>query len=174
MQPARRETLTLVALGLGAAVGGAILGVIGLQAGSGTAELLATPLLDLQGRSRRLREWHGHVLLCNFWATWCEPCREEVPLLVETKHTHASKGLEIAGIGIDNAANLGQFYKEFSINYPVLVADGRTIEVMRRLGNTAGALPYTVILDRRQSVVYRRLGALHRDDLSRELAALMV
>ncbi|MCD6042798.1 MAG: thioredoxin, partial [Burkholderiales bacterium] len=78
----RRELLVLGGTGLAAAAAGALVGVLTLQSRSGAAELLAARFEDLEGRGRRLIDWRGRALLCNFWATWCAPCREEVPLLI--------------------------------------------------------------------------------------------
>ena len=173
MQQGRRQILTLLAVAAAAAASGALVGALGLQFNSGAADLLAKSFSDLDGRLHRLREWRGRIVLCNFWATWCAPCREEVPLLVAAKQQFGIRGFEIAGIGIDNAANLAQFAKSYQINYPVLVGDAASTELMRRLGNSPGALPFTLILNRRQTVVYRKLGALTREDLRRELAGLV-
>src|SRR5262245_2343842 len=99
----RRDALILGAVGVAAAAAGAVGGVLALQARSGAAQLLAARFPDLSGKPRRLLDWQGQVILCNFWATWCTPCREEIPLLVEARRQRAKDGLEIVGIGIDRA-----------------------------------------------------------------------
>jgi len=113
------------------------------------------------------------VLLCNFWATWCPPCREEVPLLIAAKQQFASKGFEIAGIGIDNVAKLREFASKYKISYPVLIATGRTPDLLRDLGDNTAALPYSVLLDRERRLVRRKLGAWTQAELEREIAALI-
>jgi thiol-disulfide isomerase/thioredoxin len=173
MAPARREVLILGAIGAGAAVAGGLVGALALQAQSGAADLLAAPFLDLSGTRRTLREWQGHVVVCNFWATWCAPCREEVPMLVAVREAFAAKGVEIVGIGIDQADKIEEFSKTYSITYPVLIAGARVLELMRRLGNSLGALPYTVVLDRLGAIAYRRLGALTRVELEGVLRGLL-
>jgi thiol-disulfide isomerase/thioredoxin len=165
----RREVLVLGGAGLAAAAAGALVGAFALQSRSGAAELLAAAFHDLEGRQRRLIEWRGRALLCNFWATWCPPCLEEVPLLVAAKQQLPTNSVEIVGIGIDKADNIREFARNFKINYPVLVAGATAIDLIRRLGNAAAALPFTVLLDRSGTLVHRQLGALSRAELDRLL-----
>src|SRR5262245_46766304 len=141
MASSRREALAIAGVGLAAAIAGALFGAFALQSRSGAAQLLAARFTDLDGRPRRLRAWQGSALLCNFWATWCAPCREEVPLLVAAKQQWLPSGTEIVGIGIDSVDKIREFSKNYKINYPVLVADATAIELIRRLGNRAGGLP---------------------------------
>ncbi|HXM83111.1 MAG TPA: TlpA disulfide reductase family protein [Burkholderiales bacterium] len=165
MAPARREVLILGAIGAGAAVAGALVGALALQSQIGAAELLTAPFEDVSGARRSLREWQGRVLVSNFWATWCAPCREEIPVLVAVREKFAAKGIEIVGIGIDHRLKVHEFVKSYHITYPVLVTGMGALDLMRRLGNEPGALPYTVVLDRLGAVAHRRLGAFTRAGL---------
>lgn len=171
MALSRREVLALGGVAAAAALAGALVGVLGLQSKSDSATLLSYPLRGLDGRSTRLGDWPAPLLLCNFWATWCAPCREEIPLLIAAKQQHAANGLEIAGIGIDQADKLTSFAKEFGINYPVLTPEGDATALLRALGDEAGALPYSLLLDRQRHVVYRRLGLLAKPTLEKEIRA---
>jgi thiol-disulfide isomerase/thioredoxin len=168
----RREVLILGAAGLAAAAAGAMVGAFVLQTRSGAAELLAAPFRDLEGRERRLIDWKGRALLCNFWATWCPPCLEEVPLLVAAKRKLPPGGPEIVGIGIDNEDKIREFAAKFKINYPVLVAGATALDLLRRLGNSAGALPFTVLLDPSGALAHRQLGALTSADLDRLMTGI--
>jgi len=169
----RREWLALGSAGIAAAIAGAVIGPILLRSDRGAADLLAAPLPDLYGRSRRLSEWQGMVVLCNFWATWCAPCREEIPMLVDLHRTYAKKSFEVVGIAIDNAANVREFAAKYRISYPVLIAETGGLDLVRKLGNTAGALPYTVMLDRRGAILSRKLGILHRRDIEPKIKVLL-
>jgi thiol-disulfide isomerase/thioredoxin len=165
MAPVRREVLILAAIGTGAALAGAFVGALALQSQTGVAELLTAPFEDVSGASRSLREWQGRLLVCNFWATWCAPCREEVPMLVAVRDRFVSKSVEIVGIGIDDRLKIAEFAKTYHVTFPILVAGTGALDLMRRLGNVAGALPFTVVLDRRGSLVHRRLGMFTRAEL---------
>ena len=168
----RRDALLLGTAGIAAAAAGAVAGALALQARSGAADLLAARYPDLEGRVHRLLDWRGKVLLCNFWATWCAPCREEVPILVSAKAQWAPSGLEVVGIGIDSAAKMREFSRTYRINYPILVADATALQLMRKLGNRGGGLPYTVVVDGTGALVQRHLGAFTASDLRRLLESL--
>jgi thiol-disulfide isomerase/thioredoxin len=172
MNPARRELVVLGAVAAGAALAGALAGALALQSRSGAAELLSSRFPDLAGQDRRLSEWQGRPFLCNFWATWCAPCREELPLLDAARQRHAAIGLEVVGIAVDNAANVGEYLKSVPVRFPVLVAGAAAIDLMRRLGNAAGGLPFTVSMDAAGRVRGRKLGAYSAPQLEAEVSAL--
>jgi thiol-disulfide isomerase/thioredoxin len=177
MAPGRRDLLILGAAGLAAAGAGFLAGPLLLrlwqwEGGGQSRALFAATLPDLSGQPRRLAEWQGRVLLVNFWATWCAPCREEIPLLVEARQKYALAGVEIVGIAVDNAAKVGEYARSMSISYPVLIAEADGLDLMRQLGNSGGGLPYTVIADRQGALVHRKLGALKKPDLEGILGKL--
>ena len=173
MTPGRRDALILGGVAVGAAAVGGVVGALALQTRSGTADLLASRFPDLSGQRRRLIEWQGKALLCNFWATWCVPCREEIPLLNAAQQQYAVDGLQVVGIAIDNAANVRQFAQSFEIRYPILLADSTALDLMRNLGNTAGGLPFTVLLDRRGRLAERKLGAYSASGLEAAVGGLL-
>ena len=173
MAPGRRNLLILAAVATTAAVAGGIAGTLALQARSGAADLLSAKYPDLSGRPRRLAEWRGRPLLCNFWASWCAPCREELPLLDAAQKEHAAIGLQVVGIAIDSVRNIQEFLKSVPVGFPVLIAEGSAIDLMRRLGNRNAGLPFSVGLDRAGRVRERRLGAYSAAELKTELAGLL-
>jgi thiol-disulfide isomerase/thioredoxin len=173
MKPGRRDVLILGGVAAGAAAIGAIAGAFMLQAGSGAADLLAHPFSDLSGQTRRLVEWRGKALACNFWATWCAPCREEMPLLDAAQQQYAAQGLQVVGIAIDNTANVQQFVAKVPVGYPILIADANAIDLMRELGNSRGGLPFTVLLTRAGRLAERKLGAYSKADLDRGIMSLL-
>jgi thiol-disulfide isomerase/thioredoxin len=173
MTPGRRELLILGGAGAAAAAAGLVAGALLLQSRSGASALLSAAYPDLTGRPRRLLDWQGRVLVCNFWATWCAPCREEMPMLSRMRDKYEPKGIEFVGIGIDSGAKISEFAKTHPVSYPLLVADAGAIDLMRSLGNSGGALPFTVVLDRAGTVAYRRLGALAEADLEKALVGFL-
>jgi thiol-disulfide isomerase/thioredoxin len=171
MAPGRRN-LILGAVAVAAAAGGIVAG-FGLRKQSGREELLSASFPDLSGRRRRLSEWQGRPLLCNFWASWCVPCREELPLLDAAFRENASIGLQVVGIAVDNAANVSKYLKSVPIGYTVLVAEGSAIGLMRALGNPGGILPFSITVDGAGRLRQRKLGAYSARELRSDLAALL-
>jgi thiol-disulfide isomerase/thioredoxin len=129
-------------------------------------------LPDTQGQTHALSEWRGKVLLVNFWATWCPPCVEEMPELVDLQNSSGIKNLQIVGIGVDSPSNIQQFTKKFQISYPILVAGMEGTEIARTLGNQAGGLPFTVLLDAEGRVRQTYLGRLNMIQVKADLANL--
>src|SRR5687767_12687503 len=177
MAPGRRELLILGAAGLAATGAGFLAGPLLLrlweaEGGGQSRALFAATLPDLSGQPRRMAEWQGRVVLINFWATWCAPCREEIPLLMAARQKYAPAGVEIVGIAVDNAVKVAEYVKSMSISYPVLVAEADGLDLMRQLGNSGGGLPYTVVADRQGALVHRKLGALKQGDLEGILGKL--
>lgn len=175
MKASRREALILGAAGIAAAGAGFLAGPLLLKLGddgSASRPLFASTFPDLSGKPRRLAEWQGRVLVVNFWATWCAPCREEIPLLMAARQKYASQGVEVVGIAVDNGAKVRQFSTSLQISYPILLAEAEGLDLMRQLGNSAGGLPYTVVADRQGALVQRKLGALKDRELDAILAPL--
>lgn len=174
MNPRRRSALLFsavagAALGAGFFAGPAIFRRDPVDAGL----LLRMRFADLQGRPRTLSEWQGVILVVNFWATWCAPCLEEIPMLMATRKAYASLGVEVVGIGIDLASKIADFSSKLRIDYPILVAEADALDLLRKLGNSAAGLPYTLFFDRNTIPVERRLGALKRLDVEAILRELV-
>ena len=129
---------------------------------------------DLQGQAQQLAQWRGQVLVLNFWASWCAPCREEMPDFAALREQYRPHGVEFLGIAIDNPANVAQFLRRLPVAYPILIGEGTAHGLARQLGNPSGALPYTIVLDRDGNIVLSHLGRLSRATLEatlREIAA---
>lgn len=128
---------------------------------------------DLHGRERTLQEWQGKIRVVNFWATWCPPCRQEIPGLIRIQEKHAPSGVQVVGIAVDQVDNVQPYAAEIGIPYPILIAGIEALDIARALGNKAGALPFTVVLDRNGNVVKSHLGLMTEADLDAVLAPLL-
>lgn len=135
--------------------------------------LTRTELPDLAGGRATLEKWRGNVVVVNFWASWCPPCREEIPGLLRIQQRFAVNGVQVVGIAVDSVTKSRQAASEMGISYPVLVAETHIIEITRRLGNRAGGLPFTVVLDREGRLVTTHLGLLSEAQLERLVKPLL-
>lgn len=132
---------------------------------SGAEAVLALNLPDLKNQVQSLQQWRGKVLVVNFWATWCAPCREEIPLFVKLQQQYASQDLQFVGISIDQPDKTREFATNFNINYPTLIGTFDTIEVSRQAGNEKRVLPFTLIFDRKGRIAATVLGGLTEQKL---------
>jgi len=128
---------------------------------------------DAHGNEQALEQWRGKVLVVNFWATWCAPCRVEMPEFAEVSQQYAGAGVQFIGIGIDSAANILKFEQATPMPYPLLVAGPQALGLASLFGNTAQALPFTVIIDRQGKVSNIKLGVLKRSELEGKIRPLL-
>ena len=124
---------------------------------------------DIEGRSQPLLQWRGQVVVLNFWASWCAPCREEMPDFDSLRAEYRPRGVEFVGLAIDNATSVTQFLHRHPVSYPILIGEGAAHSLARLLGNPSGALPYTVVFDREGKIVLTHLGRLPRAALETTL-----
>ncbi len=134
--------------------------------------LKSIPLIDLEGKKRTLGEWKQPVLILNFWAPWCPPCRGEIPSLVTLQKEYAAQ-VQILGLGLDSAENIASFAAEYEMNYPSFLAT--TLMPMYKVvfGNRSGALPFTAIIDQERNIRYTHLGEISLSQLREELAKIL-
>lgn len=128
-------------------------------------------LPDLDGKPQSFEQWRGKLVLLNFWASWCGPCREEMPLLERSQQRYAQQGLQIVGVAADSAEATRGFLKRYPVTYPILVDDpARGGDVALDYGNTRGVLPYTVLIGRDGRIAAQRFGNFSESALDRWLA----
>lgn len=136
----------------------------GLTAAISISNAWDMPPLDLQdpeGQRHTLHDWHGKVILLNFWASWCGPCQAEVPDLVRYQREYAGQGLQVIGVGLDELSRIRNFIRTFGINYPVLVSDpSRGHELLPRWGDPRQILPFTVVIGRDGHMHFMQVGPL--------------
>ena len=138
---------------------------VALLAGLAGAVSASTPDFTLPARSGgtlSLDELKGQVVMINFWATWCAPCRREIPLLQSLHESRTAAGMEVIGIAVDYVDKVRDFKERYKISYPLLVGEQEALDLTRRLGVETPAFPFTVFTDRRGRIVTLYLGELKR------------
>lgn len=122
---------------------------------------------DTDGVTRNSSEWKGKVLIVNYWATWCPPCREEMPTLIEFQNQYAPQGVQVVGVAVDNLEQVKEFMDTYGINFPVVVGDDDAIQLAKKMGNRISALPYTAIFDRDGKTLYAQPGIVTKKSLEK-------
>ncbi len=141
--------------------------------GSGTDQSKAQrpnfSLPDTTGAMRSVDEWDGKLLLLNFWATWCAPCRKEIPLLIQAQKEHGDKGLQIIGLAVDEPEPVRHYAEKYDINYPLLVDAMNVVKLQDKLEGGAD-LPVSILIDRKGIVRERVVGEMDQARLNALLA----
>ncbi|MDQ2069636.1 TlpA family protein disulfide reductase [Natronospira bacteriovora] len=125
---------------------------------------------DPDGEERHSSEWDGDILVVNFWGTWCAPCREEVPLLIEMQENYGDQGLTVLGIALDQVEPVQRFADDFGINYPLLVGEQETLAVMESFGSGTVGMPHTFVVDRDGRIVNFHVGLIEEHEVEALLA----
>ncbi len=128
----------------------------------------------LDGKKRNLASWRGKVIIANFWASWCGPCQYEIPRFINWQHKYADKGLQVVGIGLDEAQKLKNVARSLEIDYPLLfmsLDEGRPI--LDAFGDDKMIIPFTVIFNRDGTVAARHKGVMGEDEFEILIAPLL-
>ncbi|HUX62662.1 TlpA disulfide reductase family protein [Sulfuricella sp.] len=130
-----------------------------------TQEISAEPVFaasfrDLDDKLQPLKQWRGKVVVLNFWAPWCPPCREEIPDFISLQDKHRERGLVFVGVALDEKIKVQAFADEMGINYPILLGEMEAVDLARKIGNRLGGLPFTVVIDRSGRIVASEVGGL--------------
>jgi thiol-disulfide isomerase/thioredoxin len=120
-------------------------------------------LADRDGVSRSLQDWKGHPVIVNFWATWCGPCRDEIPLLKTLRNERRSEQLEVVGIAIDSREAVLKYARDIGMDYPILIGEEEGYAAAEAFG-VAMVLPFSVFADSRARIVTLKIGELHAEE----------
>jgi thiol-disulfide isomerase/thioredoxin len=122
-------------------------------------------LADLDGAPRSIRSWPGKSMVVNFWATWCAPCRREIPLLNRVQAQHASDGFQLVGVAVDFREDVVKFAQEIGIDYPVLVGEQDGLDAVNKFGQGSLGFPFTVFTDNQHRIIAFHLGELEQAEM---------
>jgi thiol-disulfide isomerase/thioredoxin len=156
----------------------AVTSLIGLSPSSETASdsefrsiMPSWELVDLQGQSVRSADLEGKVVLLDFWATWCPPCRKEIPGFIELQETYGDDGVVVVGVSLDQGgpAVVARFVEKTGINYAVVMGDSRIVEAFGGIPS----IPTTFVIDREGRIVERHVGYVSKSRFEKSIQALL-
>ena len=133
---------------------------------------VAFELADMDGSMRDFSEWAGKHRVLNFWATWCAPCRREIPLLKAFQDDHTANGVQVLGIAVDFPEPVVEYAKAAEFNYPILVGEQDAMAVAESSGVDFIGLPFTMFVDREGELIGTHMGEIHKEQLDEVVATL--
>lgn len=135
--------------------------------------LAKASFIDINGQQQSFKQWQGKVIVLNFWATWCPPCREEMPELSAMQDQYKNQNMLIVGLSTDDLDKTKTFIKTAPVSYPILAGDMEAMNLAETLGNDRGILPYTVIIDANGTLVKSFFGRVNQQLLEKTLTPLL-
>ena len=127
---------------------------------------------DLEGKPRSILSWSGKSMIVNFWATWCAPCRREIPLLSELQKQHGAEGFQVVGVAVDIREDVVKFAKEIGIDYPILIGEQDGLDAVNKFGQGSIGFPFTVFTDNQGRIVLFHLGEIKKEQADVLLGAV--
>jgi len=127
--------------------------------------LPAFSLPDLSGKQHSVSEWQEKILIINFWATWCPPCKKEIPEFIALQKLYADQGLQFIGVAIDEKDAVDEFLSFIDINYPILIAADEGIALGHKLGNISDSVPYTIVVNAEGQIIHRHQGEFSKEQI---------
>jgi thiol-disulfide isomerase/thioredoxin len=137
------------------------------------ARLQAVNLPDVAGQTQPMAQWQGKTVVVNFWATWCPPCRQEMPGFSRLQEKFGDKGVQFVGIGVDSPSAIKEYALQNPMAYPLLIGGSTALDLLRQLGNPTAALPYTLVLDASGKPIFSKLGMVDELSLEKRLQPLL-
>lgn len=149
------------------------------RAASPAEQLFGAEFKDFSGALQPMAQYKGKPLIVYFWATWCESCKREIPMLIDMQKRLSERNLQIVGIAVDQADKVKKYAEQYGINYPLLIGGTRAfggtdaVGLSRTLGNTVGGLPFMAVFDRDGKIVKTFTGETERKVLEETLTPLL-
>lgn len=137
------------------------------------AKIFAASFPDLEGKTQPLKQWQGKILVLNFWAPWCPPCRAEIPDFIKLQEQYRAQDVIFVGLALDQKDKVQAFVDEMGVNYPILLGESDAAELGKLAGNRLGGLPFTAIFAKNGSIVSTVSGELKREQLESTLKSLL-
>jgi thiol-disulfide isomerase/thioredoxin len=177
----KRRTQAMAGVALAFGLAGVVAGCLSSSGGAHPgpvdgvrmARVWGGVLPDLSGTRQPLAQWQGKVVVLNFWAPWCPPCREEIPGFIRLQAKYGVQGLQFVGVALDEPERVAPCVERLGVNYPVLLGGTAAMMLGRAAGNRLGGLPYTLVLDRRGDPVGSVTGSLDEARLERLIRPLL-
>jgi thiol-disulfide isomerase/thioredoxin len=145
----------------------------GIPAHPAIEALFEGKALNVDGNAYPLKALRGQAMLINVWAPWCAPCVEELPELSALSQSSVAKSIQFIGLGVDNAQNISDFSVKNPVKFPLLVAGVAGTTLAKALGNTSGALPFTVLVDASGQPVAQKTGRVRSEELQGWIAKML-
>lgn len=166
-----KQTVVLFIAAWIAMAGGVYFG--GLSSFNKKAPLIEFSLPDVMGKMHSISEWQGKIRIINFWATWCAPCLEEIPVFIKLQDEYEKQDIQFIGVAIDNQKAVTKYLNTININYPILIGEDQAISLSYQLGNLIKAVPFTLIISAKGDVVHRQLGEISRQKIIEIITPLL-
>ena len=138
-----------------------------------TQAFFAASFPNEMGKNQAIKQYQNKIIVLNFWASWCEPCREEMPELSALHNEFKDRNVVVLGMAIEDVAAVNDFLKETKVSYPLFATDIQGMEIASLLGNNKGVLPYTVIINKNGSIVKSFFGRVTKPLLEKSLLPLI-
>jgi thiol-disulfide isomerase/thioredoxin len=173
----RRQWISIAGISLLALLAGVVTSQwiykTGLASDPAIKAFFANPWQTADGKPVDTTQWQGKVLVVNFWASWCPPCVEEMPTLDKLQAEFKNQNVLFVGIGIDSPSNIRQFLEMTPVSYPIVIGGLEGSNLSKQLGNSQGALPYTIIINGQGKSTSSKLGKISEEELRKSIKSAL-
>ncbi|MBU3637685.1 TlpA disulfide reductase family protein [Polynucleobacter sp. es-MAR-4] len=173
----RRQWISIAGISLAALLAGVLTSQwiykTSLASDPAIKAFFANPWQAADGKPVDTEKWRGKVLVVNFWASWCPPCVEEMPTLDALQGEFKDQNVLFVGIGIDSPSNIRQFLEMTPVSYPIVIGGLEGSNLSKQMGNSQGALPYTIIINAQGKAISSKLGKISEEELRKSIKSAL-